>query len=171
MSFRENLKHKVDILIRDFRVGISNLIVWFPVIWLDRQWDQVFFYKILRKKLSLMEKQFRTNGLAITSEDEAKKMKLCVLLLERLLADNYEENAEREFRKRWGEPRMVTTPVPNNERYSELHIVYDSVKTPEHEKQRQREFLNYMQHADNMKKQDLELLFKTIEKNIQGWWD
>lgn len=169
MSFRENLKHKVDILIRDFQVGISNLIVWFPVIWLDRQWDQVFFYKILRKKLSLMEKQFRTNGLAITSEDEAKKMKLCVLLLERLLADNYEENAEVDFRKRWGEPRMVTTP--RDDEYVNVDIVYDTVKTPKDKEQNRREFLNYMQHADNMKKQDLELLFKTIEKNIQGWWD
>jgi len=169
MNFRDGLKHKIEIFFRDIQVGFWNLIVWFPVIWKDRQWDQVFFYKILRKKLVLMEKQFRTRGMAISSESEAKKMKLCILLIERLLADHYEDNAERDFKKRWGEPRMVTIPL--DDEYCEIDIVYDSVKTPEDKKQNRKQFITYMQHAENMRRQDIELLFKTIEKNIQGWWD
>jgi len=41
---------------RQIRQGIKSLIIWFPVIWKDRWWDQYFIYVVLRHKLHLMEK-------------------------------------------------------------------------------------------------------------------
>ena len=40
---------------RKFKFGIKNLRVWFGIIWDDRNWDQVYLWKILLKKLQLME--------------------------------------------------------------------------------------------------------------------
>ena len=75
--------------IRNLKEGIRNIIEWFPVIYEDRWWDYSFLYSILRKKLSLMEKGFREDGICLNSEKDAKKMKICVLLLDRLINDDY----------------------------------------------------------------------------------
>ena len=79
--------------IRDFvggiRPGIENLITWFPVIWKDRWWDHSFLYSILRKKLELMEEGFRNHAWSANAEKDAKNMKKCILLLDRLINDDY----------------------------------------------------------------------------------
>lgn len=78
-----------DFVSRDVPQGIRNLITWFPVIWRDRWWDHYFLYSILKKKLELMEKGFRTYGIGLHSEKDAKNMKKCILLLDRLINNDY----------------------------------------------------------------------------------
>ena len=38
--------------------GIENTITWFPIIWKDSQWDYSFLFKIMLKKMELMEEYF-----------------------------------------------------------------------------------------------------------------
>jgi hypothetical protein len=76
---------------RDIFIGIKNLFVWFKIIWNDRWWDHYFFFIILHKKLSIMEKNFRKNGSHSCAEQDADKIKKCVLVIERLIKDNYDE--------------------------------------------------------------------------------
>jgi len=73
----------------NIKLGVKNLIVWLPVIYLDRWWDHYYLYRILRFKLNQMEKNFRTRGMSVCSERDAKKMRTCVLLLDRLTNDDY----------------------------------------------------------------------------------
>jgi len=73
--------------------GLKNLFIWFKIIWNDRWWDNYYFFKILHKKLSLMEKNFREDGVHLFAEKDANKMKRCVLVLERLMNDDYDANA------------------------------------------------------------------------------
>lgn len=167
---KEKIKRVLKHLHYDIAIGIKNCIIWFPVIWNDRPWDHYFLYKILHKKLYRMEKFFRKGGVSKSSEKEAKKMKLCVLLLKRLLENHYEENAEIFFRKKWGEAQLKCTPT-SDKKYVEIDFVYETVHNDKEKEQNRKEFLRYMQHADDMRKQDIDLLFQTIAKNIQGWWD
>jgi len=80
---------KIRDFFRSIRPGIKSLITWFPVIWKDRWWDHSFLYSILRKKLELMEEGFRLHGMGLHSEMDAKNMKKCILLLDRLINDAY----------------------------------------------------------------------------------
>lgn len=74
---------------RGIRPGLRNVIRWFPVVYQDRWWDHSFLYSILRFKLSLMEKGFRTYGMSTRSEQDADNIKICKLLLDRLINDAY----------------------------------------------------------------------------------
>lgn len=40
------------------KIGIRNLILYFPVIWQDRDYDQFFFHKLLKFKIDKMIKHF-----------------------------------------------------------------------------------------------------------------
>ena len=67
---------KIRYFFRDIKVGIKNLIIWFPVIWKDRWWDHYFLYVMLHKKLSLMEHNLRNYGCHVRAEEDAKKIKI-----------------------------------------------------------------------------------------------
>lgn len=69
--------------------GVKNIIYWFPIVWQDRWWDHIFLYSILNHKLKQMEKGFREDGCHVYHEQDAKKIKICVLLLDRLQNDAY----------------------------------------------------------------------------------
>ena len=73
----------------NFNIGVKNIWSWLPVIYQDRWWDHSFLYPILRKKLSLMEEGFRKHGHSVNSEKDADNIKKCVLLLDRLINDDY----------------------------------------------------------------------------------
>lgn len=68
---------------------IKNLIVWFPVIFNDRQSDNNYIYIILRKKLSLMETEFLNSSIAINSKARANELRECVEIIDKLLEDDY----------------------------------------------------------------------------------
>lgn len=115
---------------RGIKQGINNLIIWFPVIYRDSWWDHSYLYLILRKKLELMEKGFRSEyAMSANAERDAKNMKICILLLDRLLNDDY-----------------ITYNRGDNIRES-------------------------YEKKERMIKQDLDLLFKILRKQIRCWWD
>jgi hypothetical protein len=45
------------------------------------------------------------------------------------------------------------------------------VKTEEDQKQFDKEFRVCAAHEDYMEKQDLSILFQTMEKHLRSWWD
>ncbi|MCF8019852.1 MAG: hypothetical protein K9L62_10645 [Vallitaleaceae bacterium] len=156
---------------RDFKQGIKNLITWFPVIWNDRQWDHWYFYTLLHKKLSLMENFFRHSGIHTNAVSDADKIKICVLLLERLKEDNYLMNAMKRHDEKWGESEFNSKESKSHPGFYELDITYDKVKTAQHEKEQKRDFKNASERERYLMEQDLDMLFSSLRKNIQSWWD
>jgi len=154
----------------DARQGIKNLIEWFPIIWKDRWWDHWFIYAVLHRKLSLMEHNFRHHGVSANRKHDADKIKLCVLLLERLRDDNYFEMAYKQHHEKWGEPEFdwIDTDDPD---LVELKIKHDNVITEEDKKQERKEFKTATEHENYLRQQDLEMLFGLMRKHIQCWWD
>lgn len=155
---------------RDTIIGFKNLIRWFPIIWNDRQWDHIYIYKIFQKKLSLTEKYLRYNGIHVDAKRDADKIKTCVILLDRLLKDDYHDMAFKRHYEKWGMPELRTEKT-ENENFSRLHVVYDGVKTEEDDKKERKEFHSAWEHEKYLREQDLDLLFKIMRKHIQGWWD
>jgi hypothetical protein len=71
----------------DTKEGLANLATWTPVIWKDRQWDYCFMYKILYKKLSLMDKHL--SEYKYSEGKNLKKVKEAKDCAKRLVEDIY----------------------------------------------------------------------------------
>jgi hypothetical protein len=126
---------KIRVWFRDIKSGIKSLFTWFPVIWGDHQWDHVYIYYILRKKLHLMEKFYEEgNTFSMCAPRTLREIKTCRILLDRMIKDDY---------------------LP------------DSFLSEKREKKCKR----IVDHAEIQEKQDVELLFKLMNKHIRTWWD
>jgi hypothetical protein len=156
---------------RQIRQGIKNLIIWFPVIWLDRNWDNLYIYQILRHKLHLTEQLIRNHGHHFYHIEDANKIKICVTLLDRLIEDEYHENVFKNHYKKWGEPEMN---FRDSTEYPDMHILdikYPLVKTEKDKEVERKQFRLKSKMEEAMREQDLDLLFKLMRKHIQTWWD
>jgi hypothetical protein len=134
-------------LFRDIRLGLRNLILWLPIIWKDRDWDHYFLFKIIRRKLELMEKFFREYALHIGAEKDAEDMKVCVLLLDRIIEGNYLERAERY--------------LPGKSL-----LAFDR---SDYRKEIKRRL--WIERAKMLRQQDLEYFGKLFSKHSFSWWD
>jgi len=138
-------------MFNNLKQGIKNVVQWLPIIWKDRQWDQIFFFNLLHKKMSLMEDFFKNRANFVGREKEAKKIKICVCLLDRLQKDDYINIAFKEHERKFGELSL-----------------YDVAK---HSKEWNRSFNRASFHEEYLKHQDIEYLTKLVSKHVFGWWD
>ena len=78
--------------VKGIPTGITNLIKWSPIIWNDRDFDQAYMYEMLRFKLKNMEDFFYSDRTwCIGSERRAKEIKICRILLDRIIKEEYGE--------------------------------------------------------------------------------
>lgn len=155
---------KLADILRKIKYGIENLIIWFPIIWKDRPWDHYFIYCVLRRKLHLTEQYIRKYGLHVKNIEDADKIKKCVLLLDRLIKDEYHDHVFKNHYKKWGEPNY-------NFEGNRFNIDHPNVKTARDKELHSKEFRRLIEEEDKHKNQDLDLLFKLMRKHIQTWWD
>lgn len=156
---------------RSINFGIQNLIKWFPVIWQDRDWDHWFIYKIFHFKLKQVENLQRNHGISLSSKQLADQIKLAVLLLDRLVKDEYLENVLNPHEKKWGDSEMIFTPIKGNEEYSSLDFKVEKANTKKEIEQENKERMLLYEHERKLREQDLDMLFKHMRKYIEGWWD
>jgi len=160
----------------DFKRGIKNLIMWFPAIWKDRQWDHQYIYMILRQKLRFQEQYIREHGIHVHNVRDADEIKVCLDCLDRLIEDDYHSEAFEKHDKRWGKAELEWEDVSPEEvegrvGMTKLNITHPNVKTEEdHEKER-LDFLQSCESEDSLRKKDMLTLFDTMYQKIQGWWD
>jgi len=156
--------------IRRIYESIKNVIRWVPITYKDKEWDSQYLFEIMKFKLSNMERAFREYGHHVNAERDADEMHKCVLLLDRVIKDEYYENVFKHHNKKWGEPKMNFVDIgnPNGKR---LDITHANVKTEEDKIKERKEFRVLCQKENDMRQQDLDLLFKTMNRKILGWWD
>ncbi len=151
--------------------GIKNLIEWFPIIWNDRNWDYSYIYLMMRHKLHLTEQLIRIHGMHIHHKQDADGIRKCVLLLDRLIADEYHENVMKPHHKKWGEGKLNFHDLEDEPDMCELTIDYPNVNTKEDKIQEGKDFKHFVKMEQNLRQQDLDMLFNTMAKKIQSWWD
>ena len=155
----------------DFKCGILNLVIWFPVIWKDRNWDYLYIFTILHKKLSLMERFIREDGIHVKHKQDADKIKTCILLLDRLMEDEYFENVFSNHDKKWGYPDYNFTPIEGDKGSCSIKVTRKHTNTKEEIEQERKEFRRLSPKPEKMKKQDVEYLFEVMGKYVREWWD
>ena len=152
----------------DLPYGIENLYRWFKVIWNDRNWDSHYIFVMLRHKLDLTEKHLREYNNHVNATKDANNIRKCVFLLDRIIADVYDVNANQRHEEKWGEAKFEWIDVGE---FRKLEIKYPNVKTEEDEKQERKDFIRASEHGRDVQKQDLDMLFSELRKHIQEWWD
>jgi len=160
--------HNLYIFFRyDIDQGIVNLVRWFPIIWKDRNWDHEFLWDMLYKKLTLMERCLRDVD-DVGGTKRADEIKVCTLLLKRLIANEYLFNAFKRHDERWGPIEMTFVPT-SDENLVQAVFSNAKVKTEKDKKLERRDAKQACQHEDDLQKQDIDLLFKLMTKHVRGW--
>lgn len=84
MKISKNIKLKI----RDFKLGMRNLRLWFPIIYKDRNWDHQYLYEIISHKLFLMEMRHRGPDTCIMDSLEiADEIKEARMLLRNVIEE------------------------------------------------------------------------------------
>ena len=148
--------------------GIKNLIIWFPIIWNDRNYDPYYIYVILRKKLIEQEKFIRLHGYHANHLKDARDIKVAILLLDRIIKDEYHKNVFKHHDKKWGDIDIKFIPEGN---MNKIEVIRKNIRTKEDEEQEKKESKYLYKKVDMMKKQDIEFLFDHLKKHIEAWWD
>lgn len=81
--------------IRQFFIGVRNIIKWIPVLYKDRDWDFYFVYVMLQKKLEFTEIAIRNSSLQ-NAEFYAKKIRTAIRLIEIVRDEKYLDDVLKE---------------------------------------------------------------------------
>lgn len=150
---------------RNLKKGIWNLVSWFSIVWNDRDWDYCFLYELLKFKLSRMEKYLQKYGHSLDVDKDADSIRKCVVILERLIRDDYAAEDWDWIRRKWGDFEFVDTEDGHTK------LTVSGVKTEEENKEYGADVKNCCKNEEDMISKDLNDLFENMKINIRRWWD
>lgn len=150
--------------------GIQNIFLYFSVIWRDRNWDSHWIFVLLRRKLQLMSKNFEKWNRYEGVEKDVKKMRFCIKIIDRLIEDDYFD-PKGELEKKWGKHNLFNYLNGEDKDLNDNLLLRERVKNREDEELYNKELMKHINIEEFKKKRDLRLLFKTLEFNIENWWD
>lgn len=179
---------------KDFIQGVKNLWKWFPVIWRDRDWDTSFIYEIIKVKLNNQADYIGGKNRHTRAKRDAELMKLCSRLIQRCQDDHYdmeymdyhesnynflditdEDDIPEKYRK--GKKLDIELVSENFDDYFKKYprqykrVISGEVSRfsrPIEEKDKQ---VIAMEIAHENQDRCRKLLFKIMERRIEGWWD
>ncbi len=157
---------KIGYKIRRFFDAIENLIAWFPVIIKDHDWDQHYIYEVLAFKLSRTAKYFRKSNIFVGEEREAEKMELCVRLIKKIQAEDYEMEFFDKLDEKYG--KMINY-VDASTHF--LETKYENDYTPEELEEIRKERWEAIEKGAKKQERAGKILFTLLERNMPGWWD
>ena len=165
-----NILDKIENIAYRIKDRTAKIVKWAPIIWKDEDWDHYYVWVILHRKLKDMEEFFNSDrAMALHGKEEAKKIKVCVTLLDRLLADDYDESVFKKHHEKWGKPKFNWIDVDSE--YCKLRLRQKRVKTEEDKTKEAKEFRAACKKETQMRKQDIRYLFDMMRKHIECWWD
>ena len=172
------------------KMGVKNLIYWFPIIWKDRNWDSHYIFDIMKHKLSGQADYIARRDFHTRAQEDAKRMRLCVKLMG-LVQDEFYSSEYSDYHKtkHWfedidekpGYSSWESRLLEENfdDYFKKYPLIYkrvingegifplgdhDNVSTDK--KRRIAMNIGYINH-DRARK----LLFKLMESEIEKWWD
>ena len=137
-------------LIYNIRNGVSNLYHWFKIIWSDRNFDPIYFYKITDHKLNMMINSFENKSYAVNSWYQIQYMKKARNILKKIIENDF---------------------VP----YEEYEKYLPKILKLEDWNKISEESLKCIQELDKkeyeLRKKHIKLFFLILEKRVEHWWD
>ena len=74
--------------------------------------------------------------------------------------------------KKWGNSSMRFIPLTDNPEMTKYDgLDFDRIMSVEERIQEEKERRAIYKHIDELREQDLDMLFQNMRKYIEGWWD
>lgn len=128
---------------------IHNLWAYRKFLWTDRWYDDHYLYFMMREKLRHDRGMYKKYSLNLHSQDQINSMKRCILVLDRIINDNYFDNAlyfyEKEHPDWYGD---ITRDIPDR-----------------------KWFRRCSDKASKQRQQDIDYLWSLVGKYSKSWWD
>lgn len=140
--------------LRYFWESVRNLWRWAPLIWRDRDYDYGWLLLILAQKLRHMRQLHEQNRRFVGVERTIRQLRIAEHLCRRL-ADEWQycgEYWEKHF-----------------EKYPFSWDDLGRMERPSEEKSREVKWL--IDREEHLKRQDIRLLCKLLERHYRSWWD
>jgi hypothetical protein len=187
---------KIGYKVRGFFTSVGNLIKWFPIIWKDRDWDDHYIFEVFKFKLEKQAKYIKEKGFHTNSDLDAKRMMLCVKLMEKVQEEfyvmeymDYEDkdfffvptgdDIEDDLSGYYMETRLKKENL--NDFFKKYPLVYKKIVTNKKYqifKIDNEDLTSYdvkSRIALNIGRYNHErarkLLFKVLSENIESWWN
>lgn len=143
-----------------------QVLKWLPLLARDRQWDYIYLVLVVRFKLRLMEARFKSpHAQCVDALVIAEQIQRAREAADRLIAGEYLHLALIPHEARWGEPELdIRDDIMHGTRFS-------LATTPEAQAQAHAEYRAACRAADVVEAADWALLWDTIKKHAQEWWD
>jgi len=194
MKTKKNIFYRIQLwwkfegqyFFRDFKIGIKNIIYWFPIIWKDRNWDHRHIFDIFAHKLKVQAEYIGKYGLNLNNWKDERDMMTCVRLIEKIKDEWYSmEYMDYHKTEHWFEPcedkpgysTWESRELEENfdDYFSKYPLIYKRVMNGEGVFNREGREDDKQIIAMNIAKINHErarkLLFKIMEQKIEGWWD
>jgi hypothetical protein len=145
--------------------GIKNLIIWFPIIFKDRNWDHFYMYKLIQFKLKMMSKYNSKYGNHVGDERNVERMNTCIKLIDKIINDTPYHSEYQEY---------YDYDIKNPERLSEYFKKYPNDYkrcTKRYKKYKNNDFITAIIMAAIREEKANKILFTILERNLQGWWN
>jgi len=165
---------KLKTLYYNLKYGIQNLFVYFPIIFKTREWDFVFIYELIQFKLNRVRKHLEEHNLFEGVEKVCQQIRICENLIQRLLDNDYNQYLHKKHEERFGKfnfESIFWNKDNNGEDLFELKSKYSKCKTDEEVELADNEKSKIYELDRIAYEKDRKLLFKMLEKYIEGWWD
>lgn len=130
---------------------IVRLWKWLPILWQDRDFNYIFFYKIMYHKLYQMRHSMQTYSYHLDKQNSVKQITIALCLLDRIIKDDY---CAKDWNDYWLKyPSTLFSEIVRDKSWKEDVTIKNLIKK-EHE----------------IKQYDLEYFFKHLKKYGTKWW-
>lgn len=146
-----------------------RVIDYIPIIWHD--WDfncEPGIFELMKKKLERLKPELVHH---VNADEDRRKIKICIELLNRIITDKYEDDFAEAHDKKWGKAKWRFEPCEDRPGYSTLHFDRKHAVTDEEKERCRREFLKGCKHAARQKQRAIDYVMKMVGKWAQNWWD
>jgi len=147
--------------------GVKNIVLYFPTIWQDRQWDYHYIIKILNLKLKLVEEHMKSDKCmkSVNHDKYIKQVQVVRFLTQRIIDSQYLNNATNIYDKEydWKNFKFEFEPCEDNPKFSRL--------IDRRTEKQKKNFSKACKYAEEQEDRDYKMLFALLDKNIRKWWD
>lgn len=153
-------------IFNSLKIGVRNLIIWFPIIWKDRNWDHSFILIILQHKLKFQSDYIEKRGVHLDAWADVRDMRLCIELIKKIQTEYYIWEYMEEYNE--------TDPDSSDMYINKYPLIYKRVLNGEGIIRVKNitdaptiMFTMGQFNHDRARK----LLFTILENKLEGWWD
>jgi hypothetical protein len=138
----------------------------------DWDWSSLFdimIYKISRMRKAILKAILKNNIIAADAEKICGQMQETETLLKKVLDDNYEDKAFKEFYDKYGHPKMVSIDKGSGQRSTLIKFIYNNGREASNEMVAEQRIL--YQKATDLRDADIKKAMSIIAENVLSWWE